>query len=136
MFLFQEYSMSRKMLNIDRELICRACLTTNSNEMLSFLTNNLAELYESLTSLKIEIDDVFPSVICQKCKENLEYFHDFKMICIRSYKELESRLKLKELKIECNLICDVDLQVEKENNENDGNIALPVQCKIEIMDVS
>lgn len=88
---------------------CRGCMSTNTTDLHLIFKNNLPELYFSLTSLDISIDDGLPTAICTVCKTNLQTFNEFKLKCIESHSKFMEQLEIVKIKIE-----EIDLP----NNEN------------------
>lgn len=64
--------------------ICRGCMNSSSNVLQPLFVNNIAELFYSITSLKISHDDGLPNSLCLTCMSRLEDCNRFKTQCTQS----------------------------------------------------
>lgn len=64
--------------------ICRGCMISSSTELQPLFVNNIAELFYSITSLKISHDDGLPNSLCITCIQRLEDCNRFKNQCTQS----------------------------------------------------
>lgn len=64
--------------------LCRGCMISSSKELQSLFVNNIAELFYSITSLKISHDDGLPNSLCSTCLNRLEDCNRFKNQCTLS----------------------------------------------------
>lgn len=92
---------------------CRACMCVISTKLQPlFSTQNVPDLFQSLTNLKISQDDGLPTKICLDCIEKLREYNVFKIQCIRSHTlfkfKLESNKSTKKDHTKTNTVLDLD----------------------------
>lgn len=64
--------------------ICRGCMISSSKALQPLFVNNIADLFYSITSLKISHDDGLPNSLCVSCLSRLEDCSKFKNQCTQS----------------------------------------------------
>lgn len=97
-----------------KDSTCRGCMSTNTTDLDSIFSDNIPELYFSVTSLGISIHDNLPTAICMLCKANLQIFNTFKLKCIESHATFMQQLEKVEVKIE-------DIDVPCNENQEDAH---------------
>ncbi|XP_055910110.1 zinc finger protein 391-like [Eupeodes corollae] len=92
--------------NIDS--FCRTCLDVMEpgSEINIYDTPNVAKWLVVCTSLDFERDDGFPSQICESCYSKIQTSYEFRVMCIKSFRELDgvvhafSKLEIHRIELE------------------------------------
>lgn len=75
--------------------LCRGCMCENEN-LNPLFANEIDQLFEILTSIKIAKNDGLPKLLCTNCMEKLIEHNKFRLLCISSNVILKKRLDLIE----------------------------------------
>uniref|UniRef100_A0A336M7M3 CSON005866 protein n=1 Tax=Culicoides sonorensis TaxID=179676 RepID=A0A336M7M3_CULSO len=76
-------------INSNNLLQCRACLCNNGT-FLSIYDENLAQIFQELTSIQVSENDFLPKELCSICASRLRDFKNFRELCLGSHITLTS----------------------------------------------
>ncbi|XP_050347376.1 zinc finger protein 436-like isoform X2 [Nymphalis io] len=85
-------------LSIDMKYVCRICLMAENN-MISLMStvgcDLLADIFTSISSIKVSSDESLPLQICASCQGDILHCYNFKLKCNKTNNILRSLLKEK-----------------------------------------